>query len=171
MKRSALDAIAVIASAAPLALSQVVWLVSAEGLAAGGQIFAWLWLPPVLSVITLLLTTRTQRVGRILRAVLAVSNLGWAALIAVHDWTKTAYVLDMSTQHSGIEILVLTEVSLTPTVWIAVGALLGSSVLWTAASLTNPHPSRPEAKAQRSQDSEPISQDSDPRNLWEEQAG
>lgn len=170
MKRSKFDAIALTLSAAPLALSQFVWLESVEGSALGGQVFSWLWLPPALAAIILLLSTRSQRIAGLLRVVLAVANLWWVSVVLFHDWTRTAFVLDMATQHSGIQVVELTEVTTSTAMWVASVTLGLSSLSWLAAALRPRGPVGTQSGSRTKPQSAEPEGDSDPRNLWEEQA-
>lgn len=168
MKMSrAISILGFLASWAIALVGNFVWIETNIGAATGSVLFGWLWLPGfALSIALLLQRTRLGgfRVASLLAALISFA-LGYA--LVVYDWARSEFLLEKATAHSGVQVNLIEEFSLQPSVYLA-GFLLivsGSAATYMAfAKSQNKNPSKSAT--------EPASNfsDADPRSIWDEQS-
>lgn len=164
-----------IASVIVTGLGQAVWVISDQGSATGFQIFQWLWLPPVVFIVALLLGRTTPKSLRLVHSIAASVQLALTALMLGYDWSQIPFIIQAGEAHTGELITRLTSLQLQPTLILAVASQAISSALLALGAIIRPkvvQSSQPKEAGFVENDAGKNlnTAHTDPRTIWDSQS-
>lgn len=145
------------------------WVITAEGQATGSELFSWLWLPPLLSGISMIFMRYSAAAKISIAGLVSTLLLGFSLVIGFYDWRTAKPIIDKVAAHTGVQLESLSSVEVSA--WPLIGAVLlsGSGILGLLSALRRKTNRR--AGVSNGGNEVPLQKkpDSDPREIWDEQ--